>query len=157
VIWRAASTDVPQDLRLALRQRGLWYTECDTAPWAMAEVCRLDRDEEQTPTILLLLSPRDLDDVESMLGVCERYAPHTAHWVYDEQANPKLHTVIPVSRAKTTVPKSPKPNLVGEGPNDSPSDNPTTGCELGQDSPSILSGDELAALKHPEQAGEPQS
>lgn len=157
VIWRAPDADVPPDLRLALRQRGLWYTECDTACWAVAEVCRLDRDEENTPVILLLLTPKTLDQVEEMLGVCERYAPHAAHWVYDEQAEPKLHTVIHVGSSTSDNPNPRNHNLVGDGPDHLASDNPTSGCKLGQDSPSILSGDELASLKHPERAGESES
>lgn len=157
VIWRAPDTDVPPDLRLALRQRGLWYTECDTASWATAEVCRLGHDEASTPVILLLLSPRDLEDVETMLAVCERYAPHAAHWVYDQAAEPKLHTVMRIGASNRCHTQTPKRDRREEEPNDAPSDNPETGRKVGQDSPSILSGDELASLKHPERAGEPES
>lgn len=150
VIWRAQDTAVPAELRSALQQRGLWFTECDTASWAIAEVCRIDDDD--TPVILLMLSPKDLDGVETVLGVCERYAPHAAHWVYDDQADQKLHTVVRVSASDGRRP----PKLAGPR-SDSGADNPDSGCKIGQDSPSILSGDELAALKHPDQAGESQS
>lgn len=154
VIWRANDATVPAELRTALQQRGLWFTECDTSSWAIAEVCRLEDDE--IPVILLLLSPQDLEGAEAVLAVCERYAPHAAHWVYDEAADPKLHTVVRVSAADGR--NQHKVNLAGtDADTEDGTDNPDLGCKIGQDSPSILTGDELAALKHPDQAGETQS
>jgi hypothetical protein len=144
VIWRAPDAAVPPGLRSALHQRGLWFTECDNASWAIAELCRIE--DQDTPVILLILSPKNLEGVKELLAISERYAPHAAHWVYDEESDPKLQTVVRVGARRR-----------GPALADPQADNPDSGCKSGQDSPSILNSDELASLKHPDQAGESPS
>jgi hypothetical protein len=155
VIWRPRDTEVPPELRTALQQRGLWFTECDTASWATAEVCHLNQVDSATPVILLLMSPKDLDNAEAVLTVCDRYAPHATHWVYDENCDPKLHAVFRTGPKNDQPEPAPNASLVGTEI-DPTTDIPYSGCKTGQESPSILSGDELDALKHPDQGAKPR-
>lgn len=148
VIWRAPDQEVPPHLRKALQDRGLWFTECDTASWATAEACRLETNDDSTPVILLLLSPKSLPDAASVLRSCQRFAPQVSHWAYDEHADPKLHAIQYTDQ--DTAQYIPTLTVVNH---DDSSDNPEIGCQCGQDSGSILTPDELDALKHPDPAG----
>jgi len=155
VIWRSADDVVPAALRKALQDRGLWFTECDTASWATAEACRLNTMDDCTPVILLLLAPASLPDADAVLRTCLKFAPQVSHWVYDEDATPKLRARVPeVKGCAAQTPSLQSWSVVSDGEG---ADNPSSGCKSGEDSRSILSFDELDALKHPEQAGDQPS
>ena len=156
VIWRAHDALVPTELRTALLKRRLWFTECDTASWAIAEVCKLNHVDSSTPVILLLLSPKDLVNVEAVLSVCERYAPHATHWMYNDSSDPKLQTLMNIGPGQHISKPVPITTLI-DAEIETDSDIPCSGCKDGEESPSILSRDELASLKHPEQAGDTQT
>lgn len=160
VIWRAVGAIVPAELRGALDRRGVWAIECDNASWAIAELCRMHADEPETPVILLLLDPNALQDVEEVINVAERYAPHATAWIYQSEANPPLRAV-PRPRREQRKRENHTPAQAGddaglrltEPPAQEEPEKPDNASkrEVGQDSPSVLSRDELASLKHPDQ------
>lgn len=167
VIWRAPRTAVPPELRGALDRRGVHAVECDNACWATAELCRLHATEPDAPVILLLLDPGSLEEVDQVIAVAEHYAPHATAWVYETDASPPLRALERPSRGQNV-----RDNQNGRSQDDvaglrltevpghddeSKTDNPSPICETGQESPSILSRDELASLKHPDRVSGPEA
>lgn len=144
--------------------------ECDNACWAMAELCRMHAEEPDTPVIFLLLNPDDLQDVEQVLAVAERYAPHASVWTYVADRPPVLQVLTRSGQASGSGKTEKEPTRgqaepssglrlidVPEQEEEAKPDNPTAPCQTGQDSPSILSRDELASLKHPDQVTDPDT
>lgn len=159
VLWHAPGADVPADLRGALSRRSVATVECDTALWAMAELCRLHHLEPAEPLILLLLEPRLLGDVREAVRVAERYAPHATHWVYDSTREPRLRAYASAGTA-AGVEAEGEDALRIAGMNESEtesSDNADAICEAGESQPSILTQQELASLKHPDQVGDSEA
>lgn len=167
VIWRAPHTAVPVELRGALDRRGVHAVECDNAFWATAELCRLHAAEPESPVILLLLDPTSLEEVDEVIAVAEHYAPHASAWVYESEASPPLRALQRPNRGGSQSEdrnnRSPDEGAglrLTEVPghdDESKTDNPTPFCETGQESPSILSRDELASLKHPDRVSGPDA
>lgn len=158
VLWHPTRTSVPVDLQLALSHRGVWCVECDTASWAIAELCRLYQQDAHTPLILLLMDPERLKSVDEVIGVAERYAPQATHWVYDARQEPALRAMPSTNVA---APGGRAPGIDDDGLKFSESTdgeaqesyNKVEKCEGGETQPSILTSRELASLKHPDQAG----
>lgn len=164
VIWRDANSTVPAELSGALERRGVVAVECDNACWAMAELCRMHTEEPDTPVILLLLNPGSLEEVDRVLAVAQQYAPHATAWVYDSSKTPALRALTRLSERGVSGNRreeqgrgqaEPSAGLrlteVPEQEEEAKPDNQAEDCQTGQDSPSILSRDELASLKHPDQ------
>ncbi|KAA0212959.1 MAG: hypothetical protein DYG94_13370 [Leptolyngbya sp. PLA3] len=167
VIWRAPDTAVPVELRGALDRRGVHAVECDNACWATAELCRLHAAQPESPVILLLVDPASLEEVDEVIAVAEHYAPHATAWVYESQVSPPLRALDRPHRGQNAADSQSTRNLedpaglrLTEVPghdDELKTDNPTPLCEMGQESPSILSRDELASLKHPDRVSGPDA
>ncbi|GAB4386217.1 MAG: hypothetical protein Kow0022_14520 [Phycisphaerales bacterium] len=170
VIWRAIDATVPVALSGALERRGISAVECDNACWAMAELCRMHCEETDTSVILLLLNPDGLQDVEQVLALAEQYAPHASVWTYVADRTPPLQVLTRSAQVRrpgktesepTHGQSEPSVGLrlidVPEQEEEAKPDNPSAGCQTGQNSPSILSRDELASLKHPDRVTDPDA
>ncbi|RMH14362.1 MAG: hypothetical protein D6695_01495 [Planctomycetota bacterium] len=166
VIWRAPDAAVPRDLAAALHRRQVWSVECESATWAVAELCRMHTSDAETPVILLLVNPKALVGAEEVVAVASRYAPHASAWVYEEENDPPLRALSQLSdeneeqcEQSDSMDMSAGLRLIDDSApeGESEPDNQPSGCETGQTSPSVLSRDELASLKRPEQVRDPEA
>jgi hypothetical protein len=108
------------------------------------------------PLILLMMEPSRLRSVEEVVAVAERYAPHATHWVYDTSREPRLRSLPSAANVRSAQNGHDDGLRLSEevGRSAEESDKSAPLCEGGESQASILSSQELASLKHPDQAGD---
>ena len=98
VVWNQSGADLKPALLAGLNRPGFTLLHCDDEFSALAQVCALAREARDSSArsrliVLLLVEPRELVGVVSVVEAVGRYAPGVAVWMYDSSSDPQLRTV----------------------------------------------------------------
>jgi hypothetical protein len=166
VVWNQPGADLKPALFAGLNRPGFTLLHCDDEFSALANVCALAREAQESSArsrliVLLLVEPRSLSGVVTVVESVGRYAPGVAVWMYDSTSDPQLRTVrahdlaqwrkdlsperLAEPQAQPGSPTAGEPPVV-EVPPTSPARTPPPAPSTAPAGPRLLTDEELAML-----------